>query len=242
MGPMRRVGMFSIAIVGTLLSCGGAQAPAQEPPGDRHATGEGAVDDLDLPAGMEGESMSPEQEAGEAPGDAVEETPPAVTFQLVNQADEDLVFSVEKGWQTVFIAFSGQPPKAKPILMFPKHCTASCELSAEEVCPVCQTPETVREVKAAEKQVVVAPGASLEVPWDGQVLVYEKTRGKRNGRTQRCECYRTEEVPPETYTVRACGLRLTKSASKSTRLQCADTTMTAPSGEPQVVTLEFPAP
>lgn len=240
MGPMRRVGMFSLAIVGILLSCGGAQAPAQSPPGDTHATGEGTVDDLDLPAGMGEESVSPEQPVDETVEAAPE--PPPVTFRLVNLADEDLVFSVEKGWQTVFIAFSGQPPSAKPILMFPKHCTASCELAAEEVCPVCEAPETVKEVKAAEQHQVVASGGSMEVPWDGQVFVYEKTRGTRDGRTQRCECFRTEAVAPETYTVRACGLRLTKSASKSTRLQCVDATMTVPSEAPQVVTLEFPAP
>ena len=86
---------------------------------------------------------------------------------------------------------------------------------------------------------VVAPGASLDLPWDGQVFVYEKTRGANR---QRCECYRTEEVPPETYTVKVCGLRLTKSAAKSTKLQCAETTMTVPADEPQVITVEFPAP
>jgi hypothetical protein len=231
MGAMRRVGIFSVMIVGIVLGCGGSQAPAQSPPGDTHATGE----DLDsVPAGMGEEGAEPAEES----------TPPApqapVTFRLVNRASEDLVFSIEKGWQTSFIAFSGQPPNAKPIIMFPKFCTASCDVAAEEVCPVCEAPEKVDEVKAAEQRQVVASGASLDVPWDGQVFVYEKTRGAR--RKQPCECHRTQEVPPETYTVKVCGLRLTKSAAKSTRLQCVQTTMTVPSEEPQVITVEFPAP
>lgn len=230
---MRRVGTLFVMIIGIVLGCGGSQAPAQSAPGDTHATG--PEQDLDaVPAGMSEEVAIPED---------VEPTPEApqapVTFRLVNRADEDLVFSIEKGWQTSFIAFSGKPPKAKPIIMFPKFCTASCDAAAEEVCPVCEAPEKVDEVKAAEQRQVVAPGASLDVPWDGQVFVYEKTRGANR---QRCECYRTEEVPPETYTVKVCGLRLTKSAAKSTKLQCAETTMTVPADEPQVITVEFPAP
>jgi hypothetical protein len=223
--------MFSVMIVGIVLGCGGSQAPAQSPPGDTHATGQ----DLDsVPEGMGEEGSEPGEEA----------TPPEpqapVTFRLVNRASEDLVFSIEKGWQTSFIAFSGKPPHAKPIVMFPKFCTASCDVAAEEVCPVCEAPEKVNDVKAAEQREVVASGGSLDVPWDGQVYVYEKARGAR--RNQRCECHRTQAVPPETYTVKVCGLRLTKSAAKSTKLQCAETTMTMPAEEPQVITVEFPAP
>lgn len=227
--------MISMMVAGILIGCGGAQAPAQSGPGDTHTTSEG--DDLDTEPGL-GEGEGEGEEAGE------EVTPPApeapVTFRLVNRATDDLVFSIEKGWQTSFIAFSGKPPKAKPIVMFPKHCTASCDVAAEEVCPVCETPDKVKDIKAAEQREVVASGASLDVPWDGKVFVYEKARGAR--RSQKCECYRTEDVPPETYTVRVCGLRLTKSADKSTKLQCVDTTMTVPADEPQVITVEFPAP
>jgi hypothetical protein len=228
---MRRVGMFSLMIVGIVLGCGGSQAPAQSPPGDTHASGE---DVDDVPAGMGEEGAEPAQET--AP--AAPQSP--VTFRVVNRASEDLVFSIEKGWQTSFIAFSGKPPNAKPIVMFPKFCTASCDVAAEEVCPVCEAPEKVNDVKAAEQRQVVASGASLDVPWDGQVFVYEKTRGAR--RNQRCECYRAQEVPPETYTVKVCGLRLTKTSTKSTKLQCVESTMTVPSEEPQVITVEFPAP
>jgi hypothetical protein len=224
--------MFSVMSIGIILGCGGAQAPAQSSPGDTHAAGES--DDIDVvPAGM-GEGEEPVQDIAPAPPQ------PPVTFRLVNSASEDLVFSVEKGWQTSFIAFSGTPPKATPIVMFSKFCTASCDVAAEEVCPTCAAPEKVNDVKAAEQREVVAPGASLDVPWDGQVFVYEKARGAR--RSQRCECYRTQEVPPETYTVRVCGLRLTKTASKSTKLQCVDTSMTVPADEPQTITVEFPAP
>ncbi|ACY16955.1 hypothetical protein [Haliangium ochraceum] len=235
---MLRVGILTVFLVSVLLGCGGAQTSAESAPGDTHASAPG--DDLDLPAAMDGDSPDGQSETGEAA--AVVEEPALVTFRMVNTADEDLAFSVEKGWQTVFIAFSGKPPNAKPIVMFPKHCTASCALSAEEVCPVCAAPETVNEVKAAEERQIVAAGASLDVPWDGQIYVYEKTKGTRNGRKQSCECFETAEVPPETYTVRACGLRITKTAKSSTKLQCADASMTMPTDEPQVVTFEFPAP
>ncbi|MEM9493768.1 MAG: hypothetical protein AAGC55_31770, partial [Myxococcota bacterium] len=89
---------------------------------------------------------------------------------------------------------------------------------------------------------IVAPGASYDVPWDGQVYVYKKTRGSRDGKRVRCECFDKEPVPDETYTVRACGLRLTKSAKKSTRLQCVEGSMSFPATGPQVIELDFAAP
>jgi hypothetical protein len=165
---------------------------------------------------------------------------PAVTFRLKNTAKEELVFSLDKGWQPVIFAFSGKPPKATPILMFPKFCTASCDLDEAERCPHCVEPDKVKDIKAAEKREVVAPGATLDVPWDGQVHVYENTRGKREGKSVKCECFRKQPVPAETYTVRACGLRITKSAKSSTRYQCVEATMSFPAEGPQVVELDFP--
>ena len=235
---MLRMGKSTAWIVGLLLGCGGTQSPANSEPMDG-TNAEPAAESLDVPAGLSGQDgMVP----GEEGADALPEEPAAVTFRLVNQAKEDLVFSTDKGWQPVIFAFSGEPPNAKSILMFPKFCTASCDAAAEERCPYCPEPERVREVKDAEQREVVAAGASIEVPWDGEIYVYEKTRGTRDGKKKRCDCYRKELVPPETYTVRACGLRITKTASSTTKYQCVDGTMAFPAEGPQVVTLEFPKP
>lgn len=245
---MRRISLLTAATVLILLSCGGSQAPAQTGPGDNvHATptSEGDVEgDVASGPGLAGEATDPMATDGAdgATEPAVESEPPPVTFRLVNQASEDLVFSIEKGWQTSFIAFSGKPPNAKPIIMYPKWCTHSCDLAEAERCEVCEEPSTVKEARAAEQRLVIAPGEAHELGWDGLNHVYEDTRVNQDGRRVKCECYRQEMAPPETYTVRACGLRITKVASESTKLQCVDATMTLPSDSPQVITIEFPAP
>ncbi len=256
-GAMKRVGMLSGLMLGLILSCGGARGGVVDAPvGDTHATA--GTDDLDVvPAGASAEAGMGEDTTvnsttgdGAEPGDpdatagdaAAESPAAAVTFRLQNQADEDLVFNIDKGWQAVIIAYSGQPPNAVPIVMFPKFCTASCDLDTAERCPYCPEPENVREVKAAEKHQVVPSQESFALPWDGQVLLYEDTSGSRDGRNLTCECHRKQPVPAETYTVRACGLRLTKSAKKSSKMQCATGTMAFPAEGPQVVDLVFAAP
>lgn len=230
---MRHVNALLILILAT--ACGGSSPSAAEPAG---GSSQPNGDDLDVAddGGKAGDGAA----ATEAPKAAPAPKPP-VTFKLVNEAGEDLVLSIDKGWQPVIFAFTGKPPNAKSILMFPTHCTASCDAAAEELCPVCAQPEKVKDVKAAEKREVVAPSGSFEVPWDGQIHVYEKTQGKDGGK-KGCDCYRTEAAPAATYTVRACGLRITKSAKSSSKLQCADGTMTLPAEGPQVVELKFPAP
>lgn len=239
-----RMGKLTV-FVALLLGCGGTQNPASsEPLGDTHERV--ASDDMDPSTDVSGDPAGPGAEdevgTGAEPGPAPVEEPPAVTFRLVNTAKQDLAFSIDKGWQPVIFAFSGKPPNAKSILMFPKFCTASCDAAAEEVCPYCPEPENVKEAKASEQRQVVAAGDSIEVPWDGEIFVYEKTRGTRDGKRQRCDCYRKEPVPPETYTVRACGLRITKTADRSTKYQCVDGTMSFPADGPQEVILEFPTP
>lgn len=227
-------------------ACGGTQKPANAQNGPDTA---GMADDLDVGSrAMDKAGSGAADRLGDPdrPGDAVTATEPAapapVTFRLKNSADQELVFSVDKGWQPVIFAFSGKPPKAKPILMFSKFCTASCEVSADARCPYCPAPETTKDAKAAEKREVVAAGTSLDVPWDGQVFVYEKTRGKQDGKSTSCECYRTQPVPPATYTVRACGLRVTTSATESTKYQCVEGSMVFPAEGPQVVELDFGTP
>ncbi len=85
----------------------------------------------------------------------------------------------------------------------------------------------------------VAAGEELEVPWDGKIFVYERGRGKRK---ERCECHRTQEAPAGTYTVKACGLRLTTTAEERSQLQCVEGEMTLPAEPGLRVELDFAAP
>jgi len=165
-----------------------------------------------------------------------------VTFVLRNSHSEELAFNMDRGWQPNLFAYRGKPPRAKWILMFPRHCYAACTAPERDRCPVCPEPESGKAQLSAQKFTRVAPGDDLSVPWDGQVFVYEKTRGKRKGKRRGCECHRTEPAPPGTYTVRACGLRLTKSAERRTQLQCVNGEMTLPASSPQVIELDFGSP
>ena len=233
----------AIAALALAPACGGKQADPEQP--GEGQTSRGADDGED--GGEEvGESEGGEQEAGEDEGEegieegATEEGPPAaVTFVLRNSHDLELAFNMDYGWQPSLFAYTGKPPRAVSILMFPKFCTESCEASTEERCPVCEQPEKASDVLAAQKMEKVAPGEELEVPWDGQVFVYEKTRGANKAR---CECHRTEPAPEGTYTVKACGLRLTTTAEERSRLQCVEGEMTLPAEEPLRVELDFGAP
>ena len=112
--------------------------------------------------------------------------------------------------------------------MFAKFCTESCESSAEARCPSCPQPEKAKDILAAQKMQKVAPGDELEVPWDGQMFVYEKTRGARRAR---CECHRTEPAPAGTYTVKACGLRLTTTAEEPLRVELDFAAPSVPGGK-----------
>ncbi|HLU66322.1 MAG TPA: hypothetical protein VKZ63_08590 [Kofleriaceae bacterium] len=220
-----------VALLAAAFACGGSK---------QSATGGGvgeSSNDLDTAGGPAAGAA----DAGAVEADAA--PPPApVTFVLKNSHTEELSFSLNKGWQPNFIAFSGQPPKAKSILLFPTHCTASCDATDEERCPVCEAPETAKEELEAQKFETVAPGASIEVPWDGKVFVYEKTRGLQNGKKKRCQCYRQVDPEPGTYTVRAVGLRLTKEVGTNTRNQIVEAQMTLPVTEPVRIELDFGAP
>jgi hypothetical protein len=216
------------AAVAVVVGCGGASSDPGSVPGSSHASASGAGWDGD--AGVEGEVDA-------------EPEPPAVTFVLENtHPDEDLVFSLDRGWQPVIFAYSGEPPNATPIIMFPKHCTAACDAEAEEICPDCPEPTNVQDIKAAQQREVVAPGETLEVPWDGEVFVYGATEGTRDGKPVSCDCYDKEPVPEETYTVRACGFRVTTEPNRPSTYQCVQGEMTLPADEPLVVELEFPVP
>ncbi len=233
---MRALPMILVASV--LAACGGGQ-------GTDSSVGQTTKgDDLDVPA--DDKHTAPAEDVPPSQADAGVEEPPVskdpVTFVIKNSGSKDLVFSIDRGWQPVIFGFSGKPPKAKPIIMFPKFCTASCDADEAERCPYCPQPKRVRDVRKAEKRETVEPGKTLEVPWDAQVHVYGRTTGKQKGRSKRCECYSKAPVPAESYTIRACGLRVTKSARHRSKLQCVDASMTMPSDGPVRVELDFPDP
>ena len=248
---LRLAGTLSLLLAA--VACGGSPPQDTETPGESGGeragddgsdpgSDEGAADG-DLPADGEGAEGIEGAEGTEgvegAEGTAEEGPPPAVTFVLKNSDATELAFNMDFGWQPNLFAYTGKPPRAKSILMFSKFCTASCDLAQEERCPVCEQPERAKDVLAAQKMEKVAAGEELEVPWDGQIFVYEKTRGRRK---TRCECHRTEPAPAGTYTVKACGLRLTQSAEERSKLQCVEGEMTLPSDEPQRVELDFGKP
>jgi hypothetical protein len=228
------------------LACGGGQSTDSK---GQNLGESNKGDDLDVPndgttaTGGGDSGQGDGGDTGEGGADAKPDEPAApVTIVIKNTWKEDLVFSTDKGWQPIVFGFSGKPPKAKPIIMFPKFCTASCEAPAEERCPFCKEPEKVKEIRKAEKREIVPPGKTFEIPWDAMVYEYKRTKGKRDGRTKRCECHQKKEVPPETYTIRVCGLRVTKTANQRSKIQCVDGQMTVPSEEPIRVELEFGKP
>jgi len=223
------------------LACGSSStATRSATPGDTHApTGEAGdvpVAGSDRGAAVDGVEVGD----GIAPDASVA---PAVTFHIVNTGTSELSFSQNKGWQPVIFAWSGERGKgAKPLIMFEKFCTASCDAAADAVCPSCPVPETNRAAREAQQYAHVPAGESLDVPWDGLAFVYDKTHGTTNVKRTRCECYRRVEPSSAQYTVMACGQRLTAKANQRSAHQCVEATMSLPRDEPIVVTFEFPDP
>jgi len=162
------------------------------------------------------------------------------TFALENAGDDDLVFAIDKGWQPVLFAYTGKPPKARSILLFPTACTESCDIDPDEMCPVCREssdPKTrKREEKEETRRETAAAGAKVSVPWDGKVFVYEKAPPEA-GR-KKCQCWRKVDPPPDTYTIKACGLRPAKRAGSASRAVCAEAAVTLPATDP-TITLSF---
>lgn len=223
---MKRQALYLPILAAALIACGGSNKKESGTPGTSHSSGTGDSDvDIDTPE----ESSQPD--AGVV---STEPTSP-VTFVLKNTAQENLYLNMDKGFAAVIYAYSGQPPNAKSILMFPTHCTASCDSSPEDICPVCEEPSRANDIKAAEKHDEVAPGDSRSVTWDAKAFSYKKTRGK-NGR---CRCHETVEPPPEEYIIKACGLRKTQTAKKASKYQCVTSTLTLPVTDPVTVELDF---
>jgi hypothetical protein len=217
------------------LGCGGGKKESGEP-GEAHAGGPTAGDGTGAAGGVasDGGPIEAGPDAGPPP------PPAAVTFVLKNGGAEELALNLDRGWGGVLQAWAGTRGKdARAILMYPSFCTASCDAPETDRCPVCTQPEKVADIRLAQKLERIAPGASLEVPWDGNVYGNEKTRFKLEGKTKRCKCWRAVPVEPATYTVRACGLRLTTTVEQSSRLDCAEGQMTVPADGPIRVELDI---
>jgi hypothetical protein len=222
-----------------LAACGGGK-PSQSttpPPGPS-----GGPDGGPSAQNPEREPLLPPQTPAER---AAQETPPPpaatggppVTFQLSNGSDRDLNFATTKGWQPVLFAYTGKPPHAKSMLLFPTACTASCDAADGDRCPVCAEPKNKKEEEKMAKHETAAPGASVEVPWDAMIYRYEKTTAGR----RKCQCWRKVAAPAGEYTVKACGLRAAKTAGAGSRPVCAESAMSLPlAAPPATITLAFP--
>lgn len=228
--------LLVLATVSTMfLACGSSNSRAVGAPGSSHQMGEEPA--IDTPE-VAGETENETETVKTTP----DENQALVTFVLKNSSDESLFLNMDKGWGAVIYAFSGVPLKnAKSILMFPNHCTASCDAPKEEICPQCPELTRAKDIKKAENHDEVLPGTVRTVPWDTMVFSYPKKRvkGTSEGKRVRCKCYTVSEVPPETYTVKACGLRKTSSAKKPSKYQCVEGSITLPVTSPTVVELDF---
>lgn len=229
--PSLRSTLFTLSTLAA-LSCGGGKTS--------EAGGGGGTTPGESGGETPGQPGAPGSDAGAGEVSADAAPPPAaVTFVLKNSHTEELAFNMNKGWASSIYAYTGKPPKAKPYVFFPQYCTASCDAPDEERCPLCEEPETAKEKIAAQKFEKVAPGAELAVPWDGKGLVYEKGKGTRDSKPKKCQCYRTQDLEPGEYTIKVCGLRLTKEVGTDTQIQCVDSVVTLPTDRIEV---DFPAP
>jgi hypothetical protein len=226
-----------LAVLLVTWACGGSGKGEATGPTAGESSGEGGETPDTAGGEQGGEEGGPDAGPTEAEGPAA-----LVTFVIKNNHSEELAFNMDRGWGINIFAYTGKPPKAKSILMFPKHCTTACDLDEAERCPVCPEPEKVKDIKAAQKMEKVAPSSTLEVPWDGKALVYSKTKGAASGKKTKCECHAPEDPPDGEYTVKACGFRLTTEVGKTSQLQCVESKMTLPATEPIKVELDFGAP
>jgi hypothetical protein len=224
---MKIYNLFVSLVAVALWSCGGAKNPAPDEPGQSHSEGLTTEGTLDTATD------------GDAGVEAADEEPAPVTFVLKNTGEDSLFLNMDKGLSAVIYAYSGQPPNAKTVLPFPTHCTAACDSPAEDICPVCEEPQKVKEIQAAEKHDEIVPGAERRFPWDAMVFRYKKTKGIRDGKRTRCSCYSHDEPPAEEYTIKACGIRKTKTAKASSKYECVESSLTLPITEPTEVELVF---
>jgi hypothetical protein len=244
------------AAVCVAVACGGSKPkPAEEPPGTSHEGGGPEVTgELGVGPGPGGPGGAAAPDAGvggaraiPAPLPDAGPPPPPYTFEINNTGASELHFALDKGWQTALFAYTGKPPKAKSVLLFPTWCTESCDADVGAMCPVCKEPKEPKDIKkwekAETKREVVAAGGTFKLEWDGKVYVYEKAPKEAAKKKKSCQCWRKVDAAPETYTVKACGLRPDRTAGKSSTPMCAESQMTVPGPSPATtVRLDFPDP
>jgi hypothetical protein len=210
-----------------LWACGGSQPQVNEPfPGEEHVPTPPATGVPPVPP-AEGTP-----DAGVAP--SLPEVSGSV-IELRNEADTPIHFGVTKGWGPIIFAYTGKPPKAKSVILFETACTASCDTSPDEICPVCPEPATKKEELAMARTETAEAGQSLRVPWDGKIRVYQKAPGTK------CKCFTATDPPADSYTVKACGLRPPREPGKPSRPVCAEAVLRMGGAEaaPPIV-LSFP--
>src|SRR5262245_25876930 len=137
-------------------ACGGGKPPVNEPaPGEKHETTPPATP---LPDGGVGQPAPPVSVTPTAP------TVEGPVIELKNEGPTPLSFLVTKGWGVAVFAYTGKPPKAKPVTLFESACSASCDSPEDAVCPVCPEPKDKKEEQAMARTETAAPGESLKVP------------------------------------------------------------------------------
>jgi hypothetical protein len=119
---------------------------------------------------------------------------------------------------------------------------AACDAPEEERCPVCEEADTAKEQQANQKFEKIAASGTLNIPWDGKAIAMEKTKGKVDGKTRKCQCYKREDPPPGEWTVKLCGLRLTSQTGTNSQQQCVTGKVTLPPEGQVQVELNFPQP
>lgn len=224
-----RTGRFLMVVA--LVSCGSKVKVPPEPLARADELKRDKVVEPDTDATVSGVPVAP----APTPEPAKPETVPGTgaMFELKNDGDGDLVFTTTKGWQPVLFAYTGKPPKAKTVFLFETACTAACD-AGDNVCPVCPAPKNKKEEVAMAKKETAASGKSLRVPWDQKVVAYQKAPGGK-----KCKCFTKADPTPDSYTIKACGLRASKVAGKPSKAVCTETTVALPLQAGQVVSLSF---
>lgn len=239
------------ALVMMVAACGGSKKTAAGPdPDDTTATDTGVAGGGGADTGGTGGTGGTDTAVvtGVNLPDAGPPPPPPspYTIELKNDGATDLVFAIDKGWQTAIFAYTGKPPKARSALLFPTYCTESCDATADMMCPVCKEPEKPKDRQKADlletKRETAPAGGSFKLDWDGKVFVYEKAPSDARKKKKKCECWRKVDPAPDTYTIKACGLRPSAKPGEPSRPVCAETQVALPAPTtPTTITLTFPA-